>query len=381
LNGVLLLYDQPRYKEEVSLFADKLKISRMMSLNSRFEDEPADYDLLLILINPDMTGNKNFIFSAAEAAGVRKNTGTIIFVINDSDRLTQDEISSCRLELEKSLIGIIENPIILALSTFHASIYHSYINGIRSLKDIRKIHSLSIQTDEGFIISGKDLKEEDILSLYNSSGLEELIRIIQEYLNNPVHIHGGKYNWLVTGKNGVGKSSFINLFYSLKDQICLTESEDFNKRRDRFYDGVFVILDPDLQCSAGMIEAYCSESAGINTIFVINRIDEYMLYCLDRGHIIEKITLQIREYSNSPIISISSLFIQVLSDYKAGKITLNDLILNPDIVLTDDLGILLINEFTTKEKFLELFSRQSGQDEFHAIIEKIIKDKKVLESN
>lgn len=365
IKKAIWLTDNKKYFEQINGLINELYIEDI-ALEGQYEiDTLQYYNLVVFLLNPLNIGNKFFLEGVNSILEKRKSSRTILFMINDVHALSTQDILNLKIELMKSLEGIIENPAIQFCSTLYGNLYFSYIKNEKTLEDLRKENSLMIPTFDGTYLTGKDIKEEHMEEIQRLSCMKNVSEIISTYVQEiqNSNIDVSKKNMLVIGQKSVGKTMLANIIRRLYgESIFVSESNDMSCNCEMLFDMLIVVIDLDIEKEFSFVEEVCSEYISIDKLFVINKTDNFMFYGRSKKETISIITNQMHQLGQDRSCFISAYYIKQLLDLEDGTITNIDVINDSDVVFEDILGFPICKE-KNKRRILELLKEASGYNE------------------
>lgn len=129
-------------------------------------------DAILFIIEPDNVGESNFLNVITDYVENAKNSSLdtdgkhIFFIINKVDKFTEKEILNAREELYRVVSPLLKSPQILAVSSYFAMKARMFDNGSLSLNDLKRDQHISFVDEEGFVVSGRQITENDIGTIH-----------------------------------------------------------------------------------------------------------------------------------------------------------------------------------------------------------------------
>lgn len=372
MKDVILVCENKEYMNNIGLYCNDLMADKLVVIDDVNVEELPKFNLVTFILSPFNIANKFFLEGVKEILKVRKNSRSILFVIDDVYKLNTIETNKVIMELEKSLAGVIKNPKIKNLSSKIAAVNRLYKFKNLTLEDIQKDKSICLEDESGFLVSGKNIKEEQLERAYKNSGIEELIENIKNHISiiKNESISVVQNNILVCGPQGSGKSTFIKLVQDKCEDISFKEVNDISNIQYKIYDKMIIVLDLDNERSKNFIEKVCSDFIEIEKVFIINKIDEFMLYDSTLENIKKRMMKLVQEYCSSNIYFISSYYLEKVWDYKNGNIDLEEIVNDNVIVLMDEYGIPIMNN-KNKRKLIDIIEYQANISKFNECLEEL----------
>jgi len=148
---------------------------------------------VLFIIEPDNVGDSNFLNVIAEYVDNAKNSNLdtegnhIFFIINKIDQFTDEQLLHAREELYRVVSPLLSRPQILAVSSYFALKARMYDNGQLSLNELKRDQHISFVDEEGFVVSGRQITENDIETIHQISRMnviEQELSSFYEYKIN-----------------------------------------------------------------------------------------------------------------------------------------------------------------------------------------------------
>lgn len=372
MKNTIIIYDNASYVRDLNICFSDLKIDKTVSSREYNSNELLDYNMVVFLLSPFEISSKRFLDGIQCILNIRKNSQSIIFALNESERLSPKDIHRVKFDLEEALYELIKEPKILFISTSEYRLYEDFKVKALKLLDIQKNNKYILKDEKGFPISGKMITEECIVKLKYSCNIPSLINQInniQESINK-YDIDISKKNIVVLGKENIGKTSFINLATGDNESYNFKEVNEISSKEAELIDKVIIILDLDIRDIEEKIEEIVDAFHNKEKIFIINRIDEYMYFDKRQACLIEEIKNIIRRYTDESIYCFSSYYIKKYIQHIKEEIQIQEIIDDENIVLEDKLGLPLIKELN-KENIIELLKVQSGISELNKCLEEM----------
>lgn len=147
---------------------------------------------VIFMIDPDSVGETHFTEEIqkyvrnADQSNMEEKGRHIFFVINKIDHYSKEDVKKARVELEKVLEGIIEQPQIYEVSAYYAMLGKMYLCGSIDLDSIRKNKKISVPDPEDpeYTISGRALTEEHVPVIIEESHICQLEQGLEVYLES-----------------------------------------------------------------------------------------------------------------------------------------------------------------------------------------------------
>lgn len=296
------------------------------------------FTVLFFILNIDSIGNEFFLNEIDKILINRKNTKSIYFVIDETSNVSESELFSIKLELEKSLINKIKNPKIILVSLLLARSYYTYNIGIMKLDDIRKDKGVGYIDNDGYSVSGKELNENHISKFWQKSNIQEFIKIINEHIPQFKNVDILKKTWGVLGEHKSGKTTFIEVMNYINENISFIEYSNIEEVKFVSMDGLIILLTLNNEENKKVLEI-TKRVSNINIVIVINKIDMYTEYDNTKSEIENEISEYIKETTNLELAaSISSYYALKALELKSNKIESSDLVRDEDIIILDKYG-------------------------------------------
>ena len=126
MKDTLWIVDKKKYINELEYLKTNLNITNILYEKDCDTNSLLQYKIVSFLINPDNTGNKFFLERIKEILKIRPHSSSLLFLINDSEKLERQEMVKLKTEIIDSLRGLIKTPKVLFFSTFFANLYYKY---------------------------------------------------------------------------------------------------------------------------------------------------------------------------------------------------------------------------------------------------------------
>ncbi|MDQ1908951.1 hypothetical protein RAC89_00365 [Paenibacillus sp. GD4] len=301
-----------------------------------------DYDMVLFLLTPTQIGNVFFVEAIQEVLKVRRNAKTLFFAIDDCYRLEERELVKVVLELKASIRNFISNPAVYTVSTYYAMLHEQYEKGDITLEDLRHNRDVLIPLSDSEVLTGRQLMSEHIQELLTLSKLDQLYALIEQFGKGlySAGIDTAKQNWLITGPSRAGKSLLASLLQShseLADSIHFADDTSDPTSASSYYDGLILVLPPELRQCTEYLEQIGSTYAGLRTIIVINKFDSFMYFGCGRTKLQEELLTGLRGLTGDPVYFVSAYYYEQYEQWNKQKVSYEDIIANPELVLMDSM--------------------------------------------
>lgn len=322
------------------------------------------YDMVFFLLTPNRIGNAFFIQAIEEVMRIRRNSKTLFFLIDEIFRLDEQELVQVMLEMKASVGHLIQNPAVYAVSTYYALLHHQYENGVITLEDIRHNRDVLIPDGENGLVTGRQLTEEHARQLLSLSRMDRLYPVIERFTAglSGAGIDAAKRNWLVTGPHGTGKSLIVDLMQTALDSnacIHFTDMDMIPEEARRYYDGVIIVIDPDIHQSTAYLEHMGSSFAAMENVIVVNKYDTHMYFGQDQSKLQANILSSLRSLTGAPVYFVSAYYFRQYVRLDRQEASLEDIIQDPQIVLADSMHFPLAKE-KCRTALQDLLLTQSG---------------------
>lgn len=180
---------------------------------------------VIFMIDPDSVGETHFTEEIqkyvrnADQSNMEEKGRHIFFVINKIDHYSKEDVMKARVELEKVLEGIIEQPQIYEVSAYYAMLGKMYLCGGIELDAIRKNKKISIPDpeDPDYTISGRSIGEEHIQSIIDESRIRKLEKGLEVYLEE-------KNEYLISNLEAKVSNVIIQSIENKEEEISMIES-------------------------------------------------------------------------------------------------------------------------------------------------------------
>ncbi|MCQ9281103.1 dynamin family protein [Priestia aryabhattai] len=142
---------------------------------------------ILFLIEPDNVGERNFLnvitdyVQSAKRSSLHEDGRHIFFVINKIDKFSEEQLNKAKEELRTVLASVLEYPQIIEVSSYFAMKARMYENQELSLMDLKRDQFISFKDKDGFIVSGRQLMEEDVPTIKAVSQIEKVERAVSTF--------------------------------------------------------------------------------------------------------------------------------------------------------------------------------------------------------
>ncbi|RIX59709.1 hypothetical protein D3P08_06170 [Paenibacillus nanensis] len=344
-NSVWIVENQ-RQRESLNTLRSKLRFKSVVLEKECDITSLPSYDIVCFLLVPSQIGNRFFLEAIAEILNVRRNAKTIFFAIDACDQLDAQELVKVRLELNESVRSYIPDPVVFAVSSFYAAVYHSYSHGDLSLYEVQQNREFLISAPEG-LLSGRRISPQHMELLPELSGMDRLAERLEQ-VSFGIHDSGidvTRKNWLVIGSRGAGASTVTRMLQSSRaasNAVRFTDAgaEGTPDPEDvrAYYDGMVVVIDPGAILKPSYLEKICSLYPELEKVFVVNQFDRFMYYGLEPQALRSELTRVVREYTSEAVFFVSAYYYEEWDRLQSGEITVQDVIRNPEIVLIDSLA-------------------------------------------
>ncbi|WP_078543647.1 dynamin family protein [Litchfieldia alkalitelluris] len=147
---------------------------------------------VLFIIEPDNVGDSNFLNVIAEYVENAKNSNLdtegnhIFFIINKIDQFTEEQVLHAREELYRVVSPLLSHPQILAVSSYFALKARMYDNGQLSLNELKRDQHISFVDEEGFVVSGRQITENDIKTIHTISRMNVIEQELSAFFENKI---------------------------------------------------------------------------------------------------------------------------------------------------------------------------------------------------
>lgn len=356
--NVIAICDQYKNKEKLNLLVNELNLDKVILYDEVDEENLNEFKIILFILNPYYIGNEFFINKVKEITKLRKNTKSIMFAIDGKENLEKREIMKVKLEIESSLENLIDNPKVYDVSINLAVENKKYLVKLISLDDIRRNKEISYIDEEGFLVSGNNIKEEDVYKFRKLSNIEVLINNIGETLQALDNKEISKSSWYIVGNNNSGKSTMINNIRYLNKSIDIIEIDNIENINLSGSEGIIVLLDLNMEKNIELLQKVKNLDDNYKKVVILNRIDELIYIEEDAKKFIENIKNYTRKLLREEVILISSYYAKKWLEIKEDKIKVEEVMLDSEIVLLDRFSIPILT-FINERRFLEEFEKQN----------------------
>ncbi|NHN34397.1 hypothetical protein [Paenibacillus agricola] len=322
------------------------------------------YDMVFFLLTPTKIGNKFFIEAIKEVLSIRQNSKTIFMAIDDCYRLDEQELMKVTLELKSSIKYLISNPAVFMVSSYFALLHLQYELKQVTLEDIQHNREVMIPNQADGMITGLRLKVEHMSQLLQLSRMDKIYLLIEEFSKGVRNtgIDTTKQNWLILGPDKTGKSLLTK---QLQASIKASGSFHFADKSPipddigRYYDGIVIVLDLDINRSLAYLERICSTYVGLNKIIVVNKSDDFMFYRLSQSKLQTDMMTKLRFITSDPVFFVSAYYYEQYIRLSAQEVTMEDIIQDSKVVFADPLNFPIAKE-THRAIMPELLLVHSG---------------------
>lgn len=368
--NVIAICDQYKNKEKLNLLVSELNIDKVILYDEVDEEKLNEFKIILFILNPYYIGNEFFINKIREITELRKNTKSILFAIDGKENLEKRELMKIKLEIESSLENLINNPKIYDVSINLAAENKKYLMGLVTLDDIKRNKEISYTDEEGFLVSGNEIKEEHVYKFRELSSIELLINSIEETLQALHNKDISKSTWYIIGGNNSGKSTFINNIASLNKSIEIIEINSIENINFSASEGIIVLLGLNKEENIELLQKVKNIDDNYKKVVILNKIDELMYIEEDTREFTENINNYVRKLLREEVVFISNYYAQRWLEIKENKATVNEVMLDSKILLLDKFGIPIL-KFINERKFLEEFNKQNYIDKLKEVEKKL----------
>lgn len=367
-NSIWIVENNKQY-ETLERLRSKLRYKKVVRAEQCELHTLPEYDMVFFLLLPTQIGHRFFIDAIEEILHYRKNSKTIFLAIDESYRLEEQERVEIMLELKASISHLVPNPTVFFVSSLFATIHSEYELGQISLEDVRQNRDVMISVKGEGLLMGRQLQENHIPMLLEISKMDKVYGLVEEFAEGVKRtgVDVSKENWLVLGPPGMGKSTVIRSLQSnanKPDYITFVNETPVTSDDKRYYDKLIIVLDLDSNKWMSYLEDLCSVYVGLDKMIFVNKCDEFMFYGKSRQQLQSEIDLKLRKLTSDPIFFVSAYYYEQYHLLQSGQITEQDIIENPEIVLTDSLDFPIIKE-KNRSVLSELLQTQSG---FHTLL-------------
>lgn len=368
--NVIAICDQYKNKEKLNLLVNELNIDKVILYDEVDGENLNEFKIILFILNPYYIGNEFFINKVREITELRKNTKSIIFAIDGKEKLEKRELMKIKLEIESSLEDLIDNPKVYDVSINLAVENKKYLTGLVTLDDIKRNKEISYIDEEGFLVSGNEIKDKYIYQFRELSNIELLINNIGETLRALQNKDISKSIWYIIGSSNSGKSTMINNIGYLNKGIEIIEINTIENINLSGSEGIIVLLDLNIEENIQLLQKVRNIDDDYKKIIILNKIDEFMYIEDDTREFIENINNYSRKFLREEVIVMSSYYLQKLLEIKEGKVTVEEVMFDSKIVLLDKFGIPLL-KFINERNFLLEFEKQNYIDKLREVEKKL----------
>lgn len=368
--NVIAICDQYKNKEKLNLLVSELNIDKVILYDEVDEEKLNEFKIILFILNPYYIGNEFFINKIREITELRKNTKSILFAIDGKENLEKRELMKIKLEIESSLENLINNPKIYDVSINLAAENKKYLMGLVTLDDIKRNKEISYTDEEGFLVSGNEIKEEYVYKFRELSSIELLINNIEETLQALHNKDISKSTWYIIGSSNSGKSTFINNIASLNKSIEIIEINSIENINFSASEGIIVLLGLNKEENIELLQKVKNIDDNYKKVVILNKIDELMYIEEDAREFTENINNYVRKLLREEVIFMSNYYAQRWLEIKENKATVNEVMLDSKILLLDKFGIPIL-KFINERKFLEEFNKQNYIDKLKEVEKKL----------
>lgn len=368
--NVIAICDQYKNKEKLNLLVSELNIDKVILYDEVDEEKLNEFKIILFILNPYYIGNEFFINKIREITELRKNTKSILFAIDGKENLEKRELMKIKLEIESSLENLINNPKIYDVSINLAAENKKYLMGVLTLDDIKRNKEISYTDEEGFLVSGNEIKEEHVYKFRELSSIELLINNIEETLQALHNKDISKSTWYIIGSSNSGKSTFINNIASLNKSIEIIEINSIENINFSASEGIIVLLGLNKEENIELLQKVKNIDDNYKKVVILNKIDELMYIEEDAREFTENINNYVRKLLREEVIFMSNYYAQRWLEIKENKATVNEVMLDSKILLLDKFGIPIL-KFINERKFLEEFNKQNYIDKLKEVEKKL----------
>ena len=356
--NVIAICDQYKNKEKLNLLVNELNIDKVILYDEVDEENLNEFKIILFVLNPYYIGNEFFINKVKEITKLRKNTKSIMFAIDGKENLEKRELMKVKLEIESSLENLIDNPKVYDVSINLAVESKKYLIKSISLDDIRRNKEISYVDEEGFLVSGNDIKEEHVYKFRELSNIELLINNIEETMQALNNKDISKSSWCIVGNRNSGKSTMINNIRYLNKSIDIIEIDNIENINLIGSEGIIVLLDLNMEKNLKLLQKVKNIDDNYKKVVILNKIDELMYIEENAKEFTENIKNYARRLLREEVIFMSSYYTKKWLELKEGNIKVDEVMLDSEIVLLDKFSIPIL-KFINERKFLEEFEKQN----------------------
>ena len=356
--NVIAICDQYKNKEKLNLLVNELNIDKVILCDEVDEENLNEFKIILFVLNPYYIGNEFFINKVKEITKLRKNTKSIMFAIDGKENLEKRELMKLKLEIESSLENLIDNPKVYDVSINLAVENKKYLIKSISLDDIRRNKEISYVDEEGFLVSGNDIKEEHVYKFRELSNIELLINNIEETMQALNNKDISKSSWCIVGSRNSGKSTMINNIRYLNKSIDIIEIDNIENINLSGSEGIIVLLDLNMEENIKLLQKVKNIDDNYKKVVILNRIDELMYMEETAKEFTENIKNYAKRLLREEVIFMSNYYAQKWLELKEGNIKVDEVMLDSEIVLLDKFSIPILT-FINERKFLDEFEKQN----------------------
>lgn len=356
--NVIAICDQYKNKEKLNLLVNELNIDKVILYDEIDEENLNEFKIILFILNPYYIGNEFFINKIKEITKLRKNTKSIMFAIDGKENLEKRELMKVKLEIESSLENLIDNPKVYDVSINLAVENKKYLIKSISLDDIRKNKEVSYIDEEGFLVSGNNIKEEHVYKFRELSNIELLMNNIEETMKALSNKDISKSAWYIVGNSNSGKSTLINNIGHLNKSIEIIEVDNIEDVNLSGSEGIIALLDLNMKKNIEVLEKVKNIDDNYKKVVILNKIDELMYIEGNAKEFRENIKNYARRFLREEVIFMSSYYAQKWLELKEGNIKVDEVMFDSKIVLLDKFEIPIL-KFINERKFLEEFEKQN----------------------
>lgn len=356
--NVIAICDQYKNKEKLNLLVNELNIDKVILCDEVDEENLNEFKIILFVLNPYYIGNEFFINKVKEITKLRKNTKSIMFAIDGKENLEKRELMKLKLEIESSLENLIDNPEVYDVSINLAVESKKYLIKSISLDDIRRNKEISYVDEEGFLVSGNDIKEEHVYKFRELSNIELLINNIEETMQALNNKDISKSSWCIVGSRNSGKSTMINNIRYLNKSIDIIEIDNIENINLSGSEGIIVLLDLNMEENIKLLQKVKNIDDNYKKVVILNRIDELMYMEETAKEFTENIKNYAKRLLREEVIFMSNYYAQKWLELKEGNIKVDEVMLDSEIVLLDKFSIPILT-FINERKFLDEFEKQN----------------------
>ena len=356
--NVIAICDQYKNKEKLNLLVNELNIDKVILYDEVDEENLNEFKIILFVLDPYYIGNEFFINKVKEITKLRKNTKSIMFAIDGKENLEKRELMKLKLEIESSLENLIDNPKVYDVSINLAVENKKYLIKSISLDDIRRNKEISYVDEEGFLVSGNDIKEEHVYKFRELSNIELLINNIEETMQALNNKDISKSSWCIVGSRNSGKSTMINNIRYLNKSIDIIEIDNIENINLSGSEGIIVLLDLNMEENIKLLQKVKNIDDNYKKVVILNRIDELMYMEETAKEFTENIKNYAKRLLREEVIFMSNYYAQKWLELKEGNIKVDEVMLDSEIVLLDKFSIPILT-FINERKFLDEFEKQN----------------------